>query len=259
MRLSVVSDIHGNLEGLRRAAGDAEVLLVLGDLLDYVDYHDPSQGILGSIFGADRVAELIRLRTVGDFDGFHAYDRLLWASVTEPEAVLNSYVQDRYGAIIEMLGPNTYVTLGNVDVRHLWDAVAPTHLKCLDGEVVSIGGLSFGFVGGGAVKHLPEGSPWKSFDRHPDVFRERLGLLGSVDVLCTHIPPKVRELRFDTVADRTEMYGPGIVEYIDEHAPSRALFGHIHHPLAKEARIGSTLCRNVGYFKLDPEPFTFEI
>ena len=39
-----------------RARDDAELLVVLGDLLDYVDYHDPSAGILGRVFGERRSA-----------------------------------------------------------------------------------------------------------------------------------------------------------------------------------------------------------
>lgn len=249
MRVSVVSDIHGNLDGLRRVADEAEFLIVLGDLLDYVDYYDPAQGILGRIFGEHRVRELIDIRARGDFDAFHAYDRSLWATLVNPEDTLREFVFDQYNAIIGMLGSQTLVTLGNVDMREVWNEVAPQHLRCLDGEVVDLAGLRIGFVGGGALKDMPAGSPWKSFDRHPDVFLQQLARLGSVDVLCTHVPPKIEDLRSDTIAHRHEMYGPGLVEYIDDHSPALALFGHVHHPRAAEATRGSTRCINVGYFK----------
>ena len=62
MRLSFVSDIHGNIAGLADAARQAEQLVVLGDLLDYVDYYDPTGGILGRVFGAERVGRFIALR-----------------------------------------------------------------------------------------------------------------------------------------------------------------------------------------------------
>ena len=42
VRLSFVSDIHGNIDGLADVARRVDQLVVLGDLLDYVDYYDPA-------------------------------------------------------------------------------------------------------------------------------------------------------------------------------------------------------------------------
>lgn len=47
MRVHVVSDVHGNAEALARAGGGADALLVLGDLVEFVDYQHPARGILG--------------------------------------------------------------------------------------------------------------------------------------------------------------------------------------------------------------------
>ena len=80
MRLSFVSDIHGNIAGLADVARRVDQLVVLGDLLDYVDYYDPSGGIIGRIFGAERVRPFIALRLAGDFPGLRAYNRELWDS-----------------------------------------------------------------------------------------------------------------------------------------------------------------------------------
>ena len=62
MRLHVVSDVHGNVDALARAGDGADALVVLGDLLDFVDYHDHSKGILGQVFGAEKVAVFAELR-----------------------------------------------------------------------------------------------------------------------------------------------------------------------------------------------------
>ena len=48
---------------------------MLGDLLDYVDYYDPAGGILGRIFGEQRVRPFIALRLAGDFPALRAYNR----------------------------------------------------------------------------------------------------------------------------------------------------------------------------------------
>lgn len=65
MLVSVVSDVHGNIEDLARVAEQAEFLIVLGDLLEYVDYHSPEDGILGAVFGADAVAAFASFRVPG--------------------------------------------------------------------------------------------------------------------------------------------------------------------------------------------------
>ncbi len=65
-------------------------------------------------------------------------------------------------------------------------------------------------------------------------------------------------MRHDTIADRDEMYGPGLLELIEAQPPVLALSGHVHYPRAAEASIGSTRCVNVGYFKRNPHPFRFD-
>ena len=258
MKVSVVSDIHGNFDDLARVAESAEQLIVLGDLLDYIDYYEPAGGVLGAIFGAERVARMITLRTSGDFEAYHAYDRELWATISDPAATLDEVVAEQYGRVITCLPESALLTLGNVDVEHVWNAVAPAHLRLLDGEVVEIGGIRLGFVGGGAVKNPPVDSPWKSFDRTYEAFTEVLGRLGPFDVLCSHVPPRIDGMRYDTVAGRKEMYGPGLLELIEQRRPVLALSGHVHHPRAAEAIIGVTRCVNVGYFKRRPEPFILD-
>ncbi len=258
MRVSVVSDIHGNIDDLARVAGSAEQLVVLGDLLDYIDYHDSNGGIFGAVFGPDAVERMARLRAAGDFKAYHAYDRELWSTVANPRAVLDEVVAARYERVAAVLPPDTLITLGNVDVEHVWRAVAPPNLAPLDGEVVVLRGARLGFVGGGALREPPPASPWKSFDRSHEQFRSALARIGDVDVLCTHVPPKIADMRLDTVAEREEMYGPGVREFIEARQPVLALSGHVHHPRAREATIGSTRCVNVGYFRRCPTPFVFD-
>ena len=65
MRVHVVSDVHGNAEALRRAGDGADALLVLGDLVDFVDYHDPAGGILGRVLGPEVSARFGQLRASG--------------------------------------------------------------------------------------------------------------------------------------------------------------------------------------------------
>ena len=69
MRVHVVSDVHGNAEALARAGDGADALVVLGDLVDFVDYHDPAGGILGRVFGPEvsaRFAAAARRQAPGE-------------------------------------------------------------------------------------------------------------------------------------------------------------------------------------------------
>lgn len=255
MLVSVVSDVHGNIDGLKRAADEAELLVVLGDLLEYVDYYEPSNGILGLVFGPAAVATLANLRTAGNFAEMHAYDRQLWGSLAAPAATLEEIVRDEYQRFLDVLPSTTLVTLGNVDQPAVWDAMVPADLRHRDGETVDVDGIRLGFVAGGSLKVPDVGSPWTYYERTPNDYRAALDLVGRVDVLCTHVPPDIPDLRFDTAAQRPEMYGPGLLEAIESLNPALALSGHVHHPRLREVVHGSTRCVNVGYFKRNPTPF----
>ena len=263
MRIAVVADVHGNFDDLARAGDEADQLLVLGDLLDYVDYHDPAGGILGAVFGAERVRPFTALRTRGDFAGLHTYNLELWATVADPAAAIIEIVSERYSRVVELLPENALVMLGNVDVASIWSAVAPASLQALDGETREIGGVTFGFVGGGsgrpgAVLRATD-SPWKPFVRPAGEFQAVVGALGPVEVLCTHIPPKLTMLRYDTIPSRLEMYGPGLLEYIEQHQPRFALSGHVHQPIASRVRYHRTECINVGHFQRSARPYVLAL
>ncbi len=99
-----MSDVHGNIDGLARAAARAEQLVVLGDLLDYVDYHDHGNGILGEVFGAEKVGHFASLRSTGAFGELHEYNRQLWDSLDAAAGVLTEVVESRYLQVLEAVG-----------------------------------------------------------------------------------------------------------------------------------------------------------
>ena len=79
--------------------------------------------------------------------------------------------------------------------------------------------------------------------------------LGPVDVLCSHIPPAVPELCYDTTARRFERGSQALLEAIRATGPRYALFGHVHQPLVPRMRIGRTECVNVGHFRGTGRPW----
>jgi Icc-related predicted phosphoesterase len=85
--------------------------------------------------------------------------------------------------------------------------------------------------------------------------RAKVEGLGECDVLCSHIPPAVPELCFDTLAGKSELGSADLLRYIEDVQPRRAYFGHVHQPLTSVRRIGRTLCVNVGYFRATKRAF----
>ncbi|RCW44050.1 Icc-related predicted phosphoesterase [Halopolyspora algeriensis] len=258
MRVHVVSDVHGNVEDLKRAGEGADALVVLGDLIDFVDYHDHGRGILGAVFGPDKVARFAELRRNHRGADVGAYARSLWASLSDPAKVVEEAVRAQYAELFGALTAPTYATAGNVDAPHLWPEFAGHGIHVLDGHSVDIGGLRFGFAGGALLPPggtLRRDAPWVPHLRSAAEFDEILGGLDPVDVLCTHVPPNVPELLYDVVARRPEYGSSGALERITRDAPHWSLFGHVHQPLAQRMRIGSTECVNVGHFKHTGKPY----
>jgi Icc-related predicted phosphoesterase len=256
MRVAFVSDVHGNIEALAPVADAVDQLVVLGDLLDYVDYHDPARGILGTIFGAEQVSRFTQLRLVGDFHGLRELNHRMWDGLADPVGTLNGVVAERYEAVLATVGDGVLLTLGNVDVAAVWNDVVGDRLPYLDAQVVELGGRRLGFVAGGSTRPgvtvRPSPTAWQPLVKSAADYERDVASLGPVDVLCAHVPPNLPGLRYDVVPARLEMYGPGLLEAIDTHQPELAVFGHVHQPLVRRARRGRTECVNVGHFQRFP-------
>jgi Icc-related predicted phosphoesterase len=259
VRVHVVSDVHGNVDALARAGDGADALVVLGDLIDFVDYHDHSRGILGAVFGPEKVAVFAKLRRERRHHEIAAYARSLWDSLADPAAVVEEAVREQYAKIFAAMPAPTYATPGNVDVPDLWPEYAGESVRVCDGEVVDIGGLRFGFVGGGLlapnVVRRKRGAAFRPYLRSDADFADAVRALPDLDVLCSHVPPDVPELTYDVVARRFEFGSTGLLERIQTHAPRWALFGHVHQPLTPRMRLTRTECANVGHFQRTERPY----
>ncbi|GAA1019313.1 metallophosphoesterase [Acrocarpospora pleiomorpha] len=254
MRINVVSDVHGRADALARAGEGADALICLGDLLLFVDYADHSQGIFPDLFGADRASEYVGLRTARRFDEARALSAALWAERGgDPREHIEIAVRAQYAEIFAAMPTPAYLTYGNVDLPRLWTEYARPGHQILDGQTVEIGGLTFGFVGGGL--RTTYRTPYEIDDEE---YARKVDALGHVDVLCSHIPPAVPELLYDTVARRFERGSEATLAAIRRIQPRFALFGHVHQPLARRTRIGRTECVNVGHFRGRGTPFTLE-
>lgn len=257
MRVHVVSDVHGNSDALARAGDGADALVVLGDLIDFVDYHDHSGGILGAVFGPEKVGRFAQLRRNRQHAELAAYARTLWESLDNAADMVQEALREQYGRLFDAMTAPTFATPGNVDVPELWTEFAGDHLTILDGDVAEVGGLRFGFVGGSILApggRIRRTGAWFPYLRPEEDFNARVGKLTDVDVLCSHIPPAVPELTYDVVARRSEPGSRALVEVIREQRPRWSLFGHVHQPLSARIRIGMTDCINVGHFQRTQVP-----
>ncbi len=261
MRVHVVSDVHGNVDALARAGAGADALLVLGDLIDFVDYHDHSAGILGAVFGAAAVRRYAQLRSGGAPGEAFAHVRELWADLEDPRHVVQEAVGEQYERLFAVLPTPTYATPGNVDLPELWPRFAHAGVHVLDGQSIDIGGLRCGFVGGGLLPAgLAErrGAAFRSYLRTEQEYAAAVAALGRVDVLCSHIPPAVPELVYDVHARRPEIGSEQLLGLIRRDRPRAALFGHVHQPLARRVRVGRTECVNVGHFQRTGTPHVLQ-
>ncbi|MFC4943450.1 metallophosphoesterase family protein [Pseudonocardia sp. GCM10023141] len=258
MRVHFVSDVHGNVEALARAADGADALVVLGDLVDFVDYGDPARGIIGQVLGPTVSARFGQLRRGGRPGELMAFARDAWSRFDDPAAVVAEAVRDQYKQLFAVLPDPTFAIAGNVDLPELWPEFTGNGVTLAEGTVVTIGGLRFGFVGGIPLPPGVEprtGSPWKPYLRQAQEYTAAVHALGTVDVLCSHAPPAVPELAYDVVSRRTESPAPALLDVIHRDRPRAALFGHVHQPLAQRVRVGRTECVNVGHFRQTGTPY----
>lgn len=249
-----MSDVHGSVEALSRAGDGADALVCLGDLVLFLDYHDPVNGIFAELFGVEAAQRLIDLRAAKDFDGAKAHSTALYATLGgDPRAVLVGKVKQQYAALFAAMPDPTYLTYGNVDLPELWPQFLDARHRVLDGQTTDIGGRVWGFVGGGLQSAMR--TPYEISDEE---YAAKVAAVGAVDVLACHIPPDVPELLYDVQARRMERGSSATLDAIRDTQPALVLFGHVHQPLQARIRIGKTECVNVGHFQGTGTPYVLD-
>jgi Icc-related predicted phosphoesterase len=241
--IRIISDVHGAVAALQRVASEPGPLLILGDLINFIDYRDNS-GIVADVAGREFVAAVVRARSRGDFVAAGE----LWRAhrkgrEDELRARYRDAINAAYAEICAPLrGVEATLTYGNVDnveimLRHL-----PESAEFIEAGTITVAGQRFGIVGGGVPTI---NSPGEISDAE---MAARLDAIGPVDVLCTHIAPEIGPLATDVVGG-TAKGSPAVREYLERHQPQYHYFGDIHQPQAVSWMVGKTRCVNVGYFR----------
>ena len=240
-----VSDVHGAFEPLRRLVESGETLVILGDLANLNDYRN-GEGAVADVLGLEFARATAEARAAGDY----ARMRKLWIDrvgedMDDVRLEIGKAIQRQYDSAAAALeGGTGFVIHGNVDRPTDLKKSLPDGFRYVHGETVDIDDLRFGFVGGGVETPLrAEG------EVSEEQMTALLTSLGSVDVLCTHVPAAVRSMRRDVITGRDERGSDPIRDYLAEHQPRFHLFGDVHQPQATMWRLGATRCFNAGYFR----------
>ena len=252
MPVYVVADLHGAASDLKDAVPPGGPLLLLGDLVNFLDYISMT-GILTEVFSIETVSEVVELRTAGRIEEARVVMRERSRGREEEiRTEIGRRVTQQYEEVFAALVDPTYLILGNVDNPMLAESFASgaPGVELLTAGVVTIEGETFGLVGGALPTPLNVAG-----EISHDEMRARIESVGEVDVICTHIPPAVPELCFDTVSGKREQGSEDLLEYIRDVQPRRAYFGHVHQPLVSVTTIGRTVCVNVGYFRATRRAF----
>jgi Icc-related predicted phosphoesterase len=248
--MRLIADVHGAVEALRRVAQQPGPLLILGDLINFIDYRN-NEGIVTEVSGQEFTDQMVALRTAGEAVAAGA----LWREFRRgrEEELRRAYDEAIAAAYDEILGAlagsESYVTFGNVDRPALMKEKLPNGSRFVDGEVVEIEGIRVGFAGGGIISIGTQG------EVSDEEMATKLEQLGPVDMLCTHVPPDVWSVQKDVIAGRAKG-SRAILEYLHRYSPRWHYFGDVHQPQAITWRVGSTTCRNVGYFRATGRAWT---
>lgn len=250
--IRIISDVHGAVAALRRVVPGDEPLLILGDLINFIDYRS-NEGIVSEVAGHEFVDEVVRLRSVGDFVSAGE----LWRAHSKgrEEEFRGLYTEAIAAAYAEICAPldgvNAYVTYGNVDNPEIMKQHLPTSVSFIEADTVVLDGQTFGIVGGGVPTI---NSPGEISD---ELMAQRLDSIGPVDVLCTHVAPAVWPLSADVIGGRAKG-SAAVLDYIKRFQPRSHYFGDIHQPQAVTWTIGETRCTNVGYFRATGRVFVHD-
>ena len=247
MAVKLIADPHGRFQDLHACVGADDVLVVLGDVLDLIDWADIS-GILPDVLGRDNLIEkLMQALAAGPGAAVELRDELL-APQGGYYGELLRRISEQYAdfaRVLREIGCAAYVIYGNGDIPELLEA-------CLDGASnavlargkVDIEGSVFGFVPGALYSpfHMPA-------EMDDETFGSCLRDLGPVDVLCTHIPPRLEAATMDVVAGRPVEGSAYLLKYVEANRPRFLYHGHVHQPAQRELLVGSTRVINVAYYK----------
>ncbi len=245
MAVKIISDIHGEYDALEQQLDAGDTAVLLGDYINLIDFRT-LEGILSEVYSREEIIQVLTILAWGKGDS--ARGQIREAALGSPEKYekLSELVADSYKRFFQSIPCKCYMIYGNTDDPQIMRELAGDGIQVIEAGVVELQGQRFGLVSGS-----PRG-PWTiglPGEMATEEYERLISTLGPVDVLCTHYPPAVEGMTWDTLANRDEAGSGALVAYIEEHSPAHHYFGHVHHPRVGEAVYGSTRLANAGFFR----------
>jgi len=240
-----ISDVHYQLEHLNSLPKDKGPVVILGDLINWIDYRD-GQGIAMDVFGSENVKKLINLRKEHKFDERKTLWRELYQN--DPDKIskkMQEAILKQYDNVFSVLkNYEVWFIPGNVDDVEIMNSYISDTVINVDGLTISHTNKKIGFAGGGVPTPINARG-----EIDEDTFSKKLHNLRDADIVCTHAPPLVKELVTDVITNKIEQGWVSLNVFIEMNQPQLSLFGDVHQPQASYWQIQSTKCINVGYFR----------
>ena len=240
-----ISDIHHGLDSLSTLPKDKGPLVILGDLINWIDYRN-GEGIAKDVFGEENVNELMNLRKKHDF----SKRKKMWEQLfSEDRELKQQKIQDsiykQYEDVFKLLKNfEVFLIPGNVDSLEILEETKTKNVTNIDGKVLDYRNIKLGFAGGGVPTPINARG-----EISEEEFKTKLEKLGNIDIICTHAPPFIDELITDVITNKKEQGWESLKTFIEDKKPKFSLFGDVHQPKAYEWILGSTKCINIGYFR----------
>ena len=238
-----ISDVHHGLSGLRELPTDKGPLVILGDLINWIDYRNGS-GIARDVFGDTNIHKLITYRKNHDFSKRkHLWNELFSDDPEKVKVQIEEAISLQYEEVFrELVNHEVWIIPGNVDSISVMENLAGNNVKFVDKKIIEYDGYKLGFAGGGVPTPINARGELSEED-----FNEKLNNLNEADIICTHAPPLVNELVTDVITNKLEQGWGSLLKFIQINKPILSLFGDVHQPKATSWIIGETKCINVGY------------
>lgn len=248
MSIKVIADVHGAFDALEEQLEEDDIAILLGDYVNLIDFKT-LDGVLAEVYSRELVESALELFAGGmanERDDTRARVRELVAHDPGRQAHFVELLEENYERLFSSIRCRAYLIYGNTDSPEIMKRYAGDNVELVEvGEAV-IDGIRFGFVSGSPHSRWTMGLPGELPDGEYD---RRIASLGKVDVLCSHYPPAIPSLSYDTIAQRDEEGSTALLEYNLRSAPAFHYFGHVHHPASNWMRIGETLMVNAGFFR----------
>lgn len=241
----IVSDVHGEFSALGRLVARGEPVLILGDLINLVDYRT-GEGIFSQVLGKEFALQAAQLRRYSDYKGLgQLWQQKLGIDGTELRHRLKAAVMTQYRDLTAALSEGSgFVIHGNADRPEALAAALPDGWTFADGRSYQIEGYQVGFVGGGTSTPLRV-----SGETTEEQIYQTLASMSDVEILCSHVPPQVNPLRTDVVTGQAERSSLSLARFLQQNQPKFHFFGDVHQPQASRWKVGKTLCVNTCYFR----------